>query len=210
MLLENGSSLRQPGPAGLNIVSRTNSALDAIDLGLQRARQPIVTTKFGPQSAVLLHLVTQITPTVPVIWVDTGHNTKATYDFAAAIVESLNLNLHVYYPKVAWTAAIPGREDPKQAGFVDQVKLEPFNRALLEHDPDVWITALRREQTEMRDRMSLFQTSRQNMLKVCPLLDWRDVDIDAYLALHRLPGGHDFLDPTKAEPHLECGLHLRF
>lgn len=207
--MESSSSLRLQEPAALNITSRINSALDAIDLGLQRAQRPIISTKFGPQSAVLLHLTTRIRPDIPVIWADTGFNTDATIRYAEKITELLDLNLKIYRPHLPWQKAIPESFDSEREEFSEQVKLEPFRRALAEHDPDVWVTALRREQTKFRDGLSLFQRAKDEVLKVCPLLDWRDEDMDAYLALHQLPSEDDYYDPTKAEPHLECGLHNR-
>lgn len=197
-------------PAGLNICSRINAAMDVIDLALQRAQLPIITTKFGPHSAVLLHLIRQVCPEVPVVWVDSGYNTRATLEFAATLKKELELNLHIYRPIIPWSGEPPKSGDPAFSAFVERVKLEPFKRALEELNPDVWITALRREQTDHRDHMSLFQNSDSGTLKVCPLIDWRAVDMTAYLGIHQLGSGHDYHDPTKQEPHLECGLHKRF
>jgi len=209
MYMQSSNALRLQEPAALNITSRIHSALDAVDLGLQRAQKPILTTKFGPQSAVLLHLVSQVRPDIPVIWVDTGFNTNATLASAELITSKLDLNLKTYRPLSSWEGPVPDTFDPAREKFSEQVKLEPFRRALEEHEPDVWVTALRREQTEFRDGLSLFQKAKGEILKVCPLLDWRDEDMEAYLALHQLPSEDDYHDPTKAEPHLECGLHNR-
>ena len=104
---------------------------------------------------------------------------------------------------------MPDPSDSRHETFSDQVKLEPFRRAMKEHDPDIWFTALRREQTEFRDGLSPFQRSKDNVLKVCPLIDWRDADMDAYMALNQLPSEPEYVDPTKAKPHLECGIHNR-
>ena len=62
MIHEIPQKLRLQEPSALNIASRINSALDIIDLGLGRAERPILSTKFGPHSAVLLQLVTQVKP----------------------------------------------------------------------------------------------------------------------------------------------------
>lgn len=207
--MESTTSPRLQEPAALNISSRINSALDAIDLGLQRSQRPILTTKFGPLSAVLLHLVSQVKPDIPVIWVNTGFNTDATIAFAKQIVGALSLNLKTYLPEKPWKVEVPETFDPEFLDFSERVKLEPFRRALSDFEPDVWITALRREQTEFRDGLSLFQRGENETLKVCPLLDWRGADMEAYLALHQLPDEPDYHDPVKAKPHLECGIHDR-
>ena len=207
--MENNLAPRVQSPTVLNITARINAAMDIVDLGLQRASRPILTTKFGPQSAVLLHLVSQVRPDIPVVWVDTGFNTDATLEFVKTMSDRLQLDLRVFRPIETWNGAVPAPEDPARPEFSERVKLEPFRRALSELNPDVWITALRREQTEFREGLSLFQPAKDKVLKVYPLLDWRDAEMEAYLALHQLPSEPDYHDPTKAEPHLECGLHNR-
>lgn len=209
MIHESPENLRLQEPSALNIMSRINAALDIIDLGLSRANRPIITTKFGPQSSVLLHLVTKVMPNIPVVWADTGFNTPATREFANNLARDLNLNLHHYVPLNPWRDVIPAEHDPQRDEFVEQVKLEPFRRALSEQDPDIWITGLRREQTEFRDGLSPFQHVQDGIVKVCPLIDWREADMTAYAALNQLPGETDYFDPTKAAPHLECGIHNR-
>ena len=56
----------------------------------------VMSTSFGIQSAVMLHLVTQILPDIPVIWIDTGYLPAETYVFAEELTQRLNLNLKVY------------------------------------------------------------------------------------------------------------------
>jgi phosphoadenosine phosphosulfate reductase len=209
MFMEPSNSLRLQEPAALNITARINAALDTIDLGLQRAKSPIVTTKFGPQSAVLLHLVTLVRPNIPIIWVNTGYNTQATLSFVDTLSERLGLNIHEYGPDKPWIGDIPEPGLPDMDAFSEHVKLEPFRRALKVFNPDIWVTALRREQTEFRSHLSLFQKGENDILKICPVLDWRDLDMEAYLSLNQLPSEPDYFDPTKNKPHLECGLHNR-
>ncbi|MGL6282474.1 MAG: phosphoadenosine phosphosulfate reductase family protein, partial [Microcoleaceae cyanobacterium] len=55
----------------------------------------VMSTSFGIQSAVTLHLVCQIIPNIPVIWVDTGYLPTETYKFADELTKRLNLNLNV-------------------------------------------------------------------------------------------------------------------
>jgi len=63
----------------------------------------VLTTSFGIQAAVMLHLVTQIVPKIPVIFIDTGYHFPETYRFAAELTKKLDLNLKTYVP--AQTAA---------------------------------------------------------------------------------------------------------
>ena len=74
----------------------------------------IVTTNFRPFEAVILHMVSRVKPDVPVVWMDNGYNTEATYRFADDVTRQLGLNLRIYLPlrtrahREPWKARCPG------------------------------------------------------------------------------------------------------
>src|SRR5690625_7170910 len=108
---------------------------------LSQARNPVITTNFRPYEVALLHLITQIEPDIKVIWCDTGYNTKATYNHAKELIERLKLNIAIYVPKQSVgfrnvTLGIPEVNTEAHKLFSEQVKLEPFKRAMQEHQPD--------------------------------------------------------------------------
>lgn len=182
---------------------------------LTQGQRPIVTTNFRPFEAVILHMVIQQQPHIPVVWMDHGYNTDATYRFADALVERLKLNLISYLPRrtrahrEALEGAMPGIDDPRHEAFTQEVKLEPFERALREMAPDVWFTALRAEDTPERARMAPVSRNASGLLKVSPLLHWSAKELYGYLQQHDLPNEFDYFDPTKVEAKRECGLHLQ-
>ncbi|MCC5883288.1 MAG: phosphoadenosine phosphosulfate reductase family protein [Halomonas sp.] len=182
---------------------------------LTQGQRPIVTTNFRPFEAVILHMVIQQQPDIPVVWMDHGYNTDATYRFANALVERLKLNLISYLPRrtrahrEALEGAMPGIDDPRHEAFTQEVKLEPFERALREMAPDVWFTALRAEDTPERARMAPVSRNASGLLKVSPLLHWSAKELYGYLQQHDLPNEFDYFDPTKVEAKRECGLHLQ-
>jgi len=190
------------------------SALQLIDWGLSRARRPIVTTNFGPYSAVLLHLLTLRAPKIPVVWMDSGYATEATYRFADELSRKLDLDLHIFHPRrsrahrEAVEGPVPEVGDPRHAAFTQEVKLEPFERAMREMAPDVWFAALRAEQTAERARMEAVATNPDGLIKVSPLLHWSSRQMYAYVQAHGLPNNFDYFDPTKVEEKRECGLHI--
>ena len=176
-------------------------------------KNAIVTTSFGPFSAVMLHLATSIKPDVPVFWVDTGYNTLETYTYAERLIEELDLNIEVYIPQI--TAArrnaimngIPSVDNELHSEFTRQVKLEPFQRMLKTVKPDYWLTAIRRDETEFRKTLDVFGEGPDGVCKVAPFLNWTEVDMEGYLFEHDLPQVGKYRDPTKVEEHRECGLH---
>jgi phosphoadenosine phosphosulfate reductase len=176
-------------------------------------KKTIVTTNFRPYEVALLHLVTKDNPSIKVVWCDTGYNTPQTYKHAEELIDKLNLNVHLYVPKqtVAHrniTMGLPSVEDENHEKFTEQVKLEPFKRAMAEHQPEIWFTNLRKGQTAFRDSIGVISFSKEGILKVSPFYNWSDKDLDEYLKDNKLPNEFKYFDPTKVESNRECGLHI--
>lgn len=191
---------------------RKKTPLEIITWAVLNANNPVVTTNFRPYEAAILHAVTRIKKDLKVIWCDTGYNTPQTYKHAQAVIAQLDLNVQLYVPKQ--TAAhrdvvlgIPDVDDPKHKLFTEQVKLEPFKRAMIEHQPDVWFTNLRKGQTAFRDGIDIVSKSADGIIKVSPFYYWTDEDLDAYLTENNLPNEFKYFDPTKQLENRECGLH---
>ena len=182
----------------------------AVGLGLTS----IVTTNFRPFEAVILHMCARAQPDMRVIWMDNGYNTDATYQFADEVTKQLGLNLSIYLPRrsrahrEAVEGAVPALDDPRHAAFTEEVKLEPFARALRETAPQVWFTALRATDTAVRAQMEPVSMNPDGLIKIAPLLHWSSKQLYEYLVEHGLPNNFDYVDPTKGEDNRECGLHL--
>ncbi|PZP23992.1 phosphoadenosine phosphosulfate reductase family protein [Pseudomonas kuykendallii] len=185
-----------------------------VEWALGLGKTAICTTNFRPFEAVILHMVSRVDPNIPVIWMDSGYNTDATYRCADEICRKLNLNLSIYLPKrsrahrEAVEGATPALDDPRHAAFTEEVKLEPFARALRETAPQVWFTALRATDTAVRAAMQPISLNPDGLIKVAPLLHWTSKDLYQYLTRYDLPNEFDYFDPTKGEDNRECGLHL--
>lgn len=122
------------------------------------------------------------------------------------------MNIHLYVPKQTSSyrdvvLGIPQIDDPKHQLFTEQVKLEPFRRAMNEHKPDVWFTNLRKGQTSFRDSIDIVSLSKDGVLKVSPFYHWSDAELDVYLKDNNLPNEFKYYDPTKVLENRECGLH---
>ena len=179
---------------------------------LQLEGPAVVTTNFRPYEAALLHCLVRLNPKIPVIWCDTGYNTRYTYDHAAELRSLLGLNLKIYVPRhtVGYRDVTLGRpdvHDPDHALFTEEVKLEPFNRAMAEFQPAIWFTNIRKGQTAIRDRLDILSATTNGILKVSPFYHWDDTQLDKYLSTHDLPNEFRYSDPTKVLENRECGLH---
>lgn len=196
----------------INKELKSKSPAEIIAWALSVAKNPLVTTNFRPYEVVILHACKQVDSNLKVIWCDTGYNTPQTYKHANELIETLKLNVHLYVPQQTAahrdaTIGMPQIEDPLHKVFTEQVKLEPFNRAMKEHTPDVWFTNLRSGQTAFRNSIDVVSLSKDGVLKVSPFYNWSDEQLDKYLEEHNLPNEFKYFDPTKVLENRECGLH---
>jgi phosphoadenosine phosphosulfate reductase len=195
----------------------------------------VMSSSFGLQSAVLLHLANKVVPGILVVFIDTGYLFKETYNYAERLEKELDLNLKIYTSPItpARHEALRGqlwKQGPKsfeEYGLVR--KVEPMNRAVKELGAKLWLTGLRRQQSSTRSELTIVE--RQNkMLKLHPIVDWNDGDVDMHLKANDLPqhplkikgyvtvgDTHSTRIPTEGESreaarpedNFECGLHVK-
>ena len=185
---------------------------EIVEWAISVAESPVVTTNFRPYEAAILKITSATKKDIKVIWCDTGYNTPNTYKHAEEVIKILGLNVKLYVPKQTTAhrdvvLGVPSIEDPKHAVFTEQVKLEPFKRAMAEHKPDVWFTNLRKGQTAFRDSIDIVSQDKNGVIKVSPFYNWTDKELDVYLEENKLPNEFKYFDPTKQLENRECGLH---
>jgi phosphoadenosine phosphosulfate reductase len=195
----------------------------------------VLSSSFGIQSAVMLHMMTQIQPDMPVLLTDTGHLFPETYRFIDELTERLQLNLQVYSAKesAAWQLAKYGEqwEQGEEAlkAYNKRNKVEPLERGLTELGANTWFSGIRRQQTEHRKNIPVVSILR-GRFKVHPIIDWTNKDVYQYLQKHNLPYhplweegyvsvgdthstrpltiGMSESDTRFGEGQRECGLHV--
>jgi phosphoadenosine phosphosulfate reductase len=154
--------------------------------------QHILSSSFGAQAAVSLHLVTQERPDIPVVLVDTGYLFPETYQFIDELSERLKLNLFIYRAtrSPAWQEARDGERWQQGAAGIaaynEENKVAPMKNALRELDAGTWFAGLRRSQSRSRAQTPYLDWSGDRW-KVHPIADWTDRDVYGYLKRNDLP-----------------------
>lgn len=160
----------------------------------QFGRDILMSSSFGAESALLIHMATRVMPDIRIVFIDTGYLFPETHRFMEELRLRFNLNVWVYRT----------RNDPiaylKQAGETDPTdridanaccainKNEPFERAMMELKPKGWLRGTRRSQTTDRKKMQIVQMSaRYDCYAISPLLNWTTKDIYNYMKEHELP-----------------------
>ncbi|WOT05797.1 phosphoadenylyl-sulfate reductase [Shewanella youngdeokensis] len=151
-----------------------------------------VSSSFGIQAAVMLHLLNAEQPNVPVILTDTGYLFPQTYKFIDQLTEQLQLNLKVYASPLSaawqeakygflWLQGIDGLDRYNQIN-----KVEPMQRALNELEVGTWFAGLRRSQSSTREALPVLAIH-GNRYKMLPIIDWSNQQVHEYLTQFELP-----------------------
>lgn len=151
-----------------------------------------VTSSFQAEAMVVLHLVREILPEVPVIFIDTGYHFAETLEYRDRMAARWGLNL------INVSAARTVAAQEAQFGILNQTdpdrccamrKVEPLFRAL--RDYSVWLTGLRRQQSKSRANLQAEETfvlpSGHALVKLNPLAAWTTRDVWQYAAEHNIP-----------------------
>lgn len=182
-------------------VESLNSAFEAADAtkivswaATQFGDALVMSSSFGAESALLLHMATRILPRIRVIMIDTGYLFPETYRFMEQLRLRFDLNVWVYRTKndpLAWLHAA-GEENPNWRKDVDGCcaanKNEPMERAFTDLRPRAWLRGIRRQQAETRKTRQIIEWSgRYRAWAISPLLNMTTKDIFGYMKRHDLP-----------------------
>lgn len=145
-----------------------------------------LSSSFGIQAAVMLHLVSKEKADIPVILTDTGYLFPETYQFIDELTDKLELNLKVYRAETSpqwqearygklWEQGVEGIETYNRLN-----KVEPMKRALSELKVSTWYSGLRREQSKSRNNLPVLAIQ-NGVFKFLPIVDWTNKDVHYYL-----------------------------
>ena len=149
-----------------------------------------VVTSFGTESAVLLHLIAEVAPAAPVIFIDTGFHFDETLAYRDELVGHLGLrNVRT----VGLDPLSEKRSDPARRLHLDNPdaccqlrKVKVLNHALRDHDG--WISGQKRYQSHERSKIDRVEwDSARGKWKFNPLADWNAADLLTYQTSHQMP-----------------------
>lgn len=169
-----------------NAIERVRWALDNLP------QEWVLSSSFGIQAAVCLHLITRQYPDIPVILTDTGYLFPETYQFIDSLTQDLQLNLKVYRAEISsswqetrygklWEQGIEGIERYNNIN-----KVKPMEKALSELQVQTWFAGLRRQQSKSREHLPVLSIAK-GVFKVLPIVDWDNKQVYQYLKENNLP-----------------------
>lgn len=162
-----------------------------------------LSSSFGADSAVMLHLCTQVKPDMRVIAVDTGMLFPETIQFRTELLKRLKLNLRVYCIPPTDEVLVDSAGQmwlTNPAACCSDEKRRLFDVAKKELSLRAWLTGIRREQTETRRQSTFVSKDHLGLLKISPILDWSAEQIEEYMRRNNLP-----YHPLREKGYLSIG-----
>lgn len=170
------------------------SALDALQKSSSLSSKVVFSTSFGKEDQVITHLIVSNQLPISIFTLDTGRLFEETYAVFDRTLQKYNCAIQVYTPNQATLEALVSEKGPYS--FYQSVenrkeccgirKIEPLKRAL--NGAEIWITGLRKEQSANRQQMKAVEWDEgNNLIKIHPLFDWTQVEVDAYIQEHKIP-----------------------
>jgi phosphoadenosine phosphosulfate reductase len=215
--------------------TKLDEAREAIALALSEQRSACITCSFQAEDMVVLDLLRERLPNVPVLFLETGYHFADVYRYRDEMTARYGLNLVNVVPEETVAAqeaqfGILYQSQPDQCCKLR--KVQPLFAALRPYD--VWFTGLRRVQSPTRAHLQVRETfplpSGKSLQKVSPLADWTDKEVWSYARERAIPllplyeAGYTSIgcEPCTARPSdpgnarsgrwagrkLECGIHI--
>ena len=171
---------------------KVSEARRSIATALEQSQAPCLTCSFQAEDMVVLHLVRERRPDIPVLFLETGYHFPEVYRYRDEMTARYGLNLINLVPaqSVAEQEAEFGKLYESQPDQCCKLrKVRPLFAALENYD--VWFTGLRRVQSPTRANLSVLDhfalPSGKQLLKVSPLADWNDKEVWSFARLHDMP-----------------------
>ena len=167
---------------------------DILQWAVESTDRLAIATSFQSSGLVLLHLLQDIAPDLPVLFLETGFHFEETIAFRKKMQEMWDLkvvDLRGEHGSSEKQAEIHGpalyRRDPEKCCFINKVK--PLQDALVEYD--AWISGIRRDQSPMRAATPIVEAqllaSGDEVMKIHPLAGWNKQQVEAYIDEHQIP-----------------------
>jgi len=162
---------------------------EALELLPNKESKTFATSSFQTQSIPLLHIISKYFPQIPIIFIDTGFLFPETYDFALHVKKQFNLDIIRLESK--WHYKNQLVDDGRFLFSIDQDKCCKINKTDPVNDflnkGDVWINGIRKDQTTVRAEKVSFEKLSTGVLKVHPMLEWKNKDVYNYINSYDLP-----------------------
>lgn len=213
--------------------SKEESAIKVIQNWYKKYKnQTILTTSCGATASLLIDLADKSKCNIPVVFIDTGFLFEETVDYYERLRAKYDklffVRLKEHNDKTVFYHIIDEKISITDTSYCCNVnKVDILKKFLIDNNIKCWLTALRKDQNDLREKLSEYQKNSDGIYKVSPVIDWSSEEVFDYIEKYNLPLhplynlGYESIGCSpcthkgsgrkgrwKNEEKIECGLHL--
>lgn len=190
-----------------------DSTLSSLDFSLNGRSDFFLTTSFGYQSALLFFLMSQLDVSVNCLYIKSKLAINGIGDQMDYITNKFDINLEIIDRSEWLDNQLKGKE------FLDleldfrkklcrELKRRPLLQFIEENKYKIWISGIRKDQSESRKKIQYLEVTDLSVIKISPLFAWTRDDVKNLIKQNNLKVNPDHLDLCKLNESKECGLHF--
>ena len=175
-------------------IFQAESAISSLKKSVEHSNKVVFSTSFGKEDQVITHLIAESKLPITIFTLDTGRLFEETYAVFDRTIQKYKIKIKTYYPNQEKVEELVSKKGPYS--FYDSVenrkeccgirKIQPLKRAL--QGFEVWITGLRKSQSENRQNMEQVEWDAANkIIKIHPLFHWSDEELDRFIDNYTIP-----------------------
>lgn len=150
-----------------------------------------LTSSFGPESGALLHMISEVNPSVPILFLETGYHFPETLAYKKELSERLGLTQVIDLRAnpvrradlIEKNAGVPYEKNPDSCCQIN--KVEPLDEAIKGYH--AWMSGIRRRQTDFRKSIRIVEEYEGGLYKISPLANFTSRDVWWYAKEHKIP-----------------------
>ena len=190
-----------------------DNTLSAIDFCLKGRNDFFLTTSFGYQSSLLFFLMAELGVPVRCLYIRSNLSENGVEEQMDYVTNNFHIDLKVVDRSHWLESELSGQDffaldEDKRKSICRNLKREPLLDYIKSNSFKIWISGIRRDQTESRGKVQFMSVTDLNVIKLSPLFAWSRLEVQNLLKYNNLRVNADYLDLCKLNESKECGLHL--
>ena len=190
-----------------------DSTLSALDFCLKGREDFFITTSFGYQSSLLFFLMAELGVPVKCLYVKSNLSMYGIDKQMDYVTNNFDVDLKIV-DRCKWLEGELKGQDflsldiARRKDICRNLKREPLLEYIRTNSFKIWISGIRKDQTETRSAIQFMSVTDLSVIKLSPLFAWSKEDVKNLIENNNLQVNAEYVDLCKFNESKECGLHL--
>lgn len=190
-----------------------DSTLSALDFCLKGRNDFFLTTSFGYQSSLLFFLMAELGVPVKCLYIRSSLSEYGVDEQMDYVTNNFHIDLKVVDRSHWLESELRGQDfftldAGRRQSICRNLKREPLLEYIKSNAFKIWISGIRRDQTDARGAVRFMSVTDLSVIKLSPLFGWSKQEVKNLIIDNKLRVNADYFDLCKVNEFKECGLHL--